>query len=112
MDILISNEILLLIEDKMGKYKFPLNECTSLEKDLGMTGDDAVEFIMEFSEKFNIDISEFKIGEYFEPEGDAILPAILGLLTGKRSQKQKELTIGDLQKAVNAHKLDNMVIGK
>lgn len=93
-----------LIEDRMGKYKFPLNKEVSLEKDLGMSGDDAVEFILEYSKYFKVDISEFVIGKYFEPEGDGILSSL------RKVQKTKELTIGHLEKGALMGKLNEEII--
>ena len=106
----IFEKIKLLVIDKMGKYRRPLIRDTTLEKDLGMSGDDAVEFILEFSEKFNVDVSRFEIKKYFFPEGDSVLPAIIGFLTGRKSQKQKELKLADLEKAVIAGRLDEEII--
>lgn len=103
-------KIILLVEEKMGKYQMPLVRETALEKDLGMSGDDAVEFLLDFSKEFNVNMSSFDIRKYFLPEGDSILPAIVRLLTGKRQKKKKELRLGDLEKAVIAARLDEEVI--
>jgi len=81
-----------------------------IENDLGLHGDDAVEFIVAFSKEFNIDVSQFMAAEYFSPEGDVILPAIIRLFTGKKKTKQKDLTIKHLEKAVIAGRLDEDVI--
>lgn len=99
-------KIVNLIEEKMGKYRNPLIRETTLERDLGMTGDDAIEFILEFSQRFNVDISQFNIRLYFEPEGDSILPNVFRSITGKKKSKQKELTIGDLEHSVMKGKLE------
>jgi hypothetical protein len=104
------NEIRILIEKKMGKYKRELNADTKLEYDLGITGDDAVEFLIEYSNKFNVDVSDFNIAMYFMPEGDTVLPAIIRFFTRKKALKQKELTIGDLEKGIVAGNLNEEVI--
>ena len=106
----IFNRIKLLVEGKMGKYRKPLLRDTTLEKDLGMSGDDAVEFILEFSKRFRVDISKFEIKKYFYAEGDSVLPAIIRVFTGKKNPKQKELTIGHLEKSIIAGRLDEEVI--
>lgn len=95
----IFERIVLLVEKKMGKYHHPKERTTCLEKDLGMSGDDAYEFLVEFGKTFDVDISTFEMGKYFYPEGDAILPGIIRAFTGKDNPKQKELTLGDLEKA-------------
>jgi len=87
-----------------------VTEDASLENDLGVHGDDAVEFIVAFGKEFNVDVSEFMAADYFSPEGDTILPAILRLFTGEKKRKQKNLTIGHLMKAAMAGHLNEEVI--
>jgi acyl carrier protein len=83
---------------------------SALENDLGISGDDAYDFIIAFGKEFDVDISKFKGADYFSPEGDSILPAIIRMFTGKKHPKQKELTIKHLEKAVIAGRLDEEVI--
>ena len=45
----ILKQVIDLIEKKMGRYKKPITRETCLEKDLGMTGDGAVEFLLDYS---------------------------------------------------------------
>jgi len=106
----VFEKIRLMVIDKMGKYRKPLVRDTTLEKDLGVSGDDAVEFLLDFGKEFNVDMSNFDIKKYFFPDGDSILPAIVRLFTGKRQRKEKELRLGDLEKAVIAGRLDEEVI--
>lgn len=81
-----------------------------MESDLGISGDDAVEFIVAFGKEFNVDISRFRAADYFSPEGDVILPAIIRAFTGKKKAKQKELTVHHLEKAITSGCLDEEVI--
>jgi len=106
------SEIVSLIEGKMGRYeRKKLLRETCLEADLGMTGDDAFEFLEDFSKKFNVDLSDFKIQEYFAPERDGLLLGLMSFFIGKRNlPPKKELTIGDLERAVSAGKLDDVII--
>ena len=104
------NNITQLVEKYMGKYKFELNRNTSLEKDIGLTGDDAVEFMLEYSKNFKVDLSLFEISKYFYPEGDAFLSDLVNSITKKKGKKQGELTLGDLEKGVIAGRLDENVI--
>ena len=83
---------------------------TAIEKDPGITGDDSDEFLIAFGKEFNVDVSQFPIGNYFDDEGDPILPAIIRFLTNKKKRKTKELTIGHLEKAIIAGRLDEEVI--
>ena len=101
----IFDELVVLITNKMGRYRFPLTRDTALERDLGITGDDAAELLMKFHETFKVDFTNFNINQYFYPEGDAMLPGLIRSIIRKPNPKQKELTIGDLEKAVRAGKL-------
>lgn len=83
---------------------------TRLQDDLGIYGDDAVEFIIAFAKEFNVDVSHFMAAEYFSPEGDIILPAIIRALTGRKKTKQNELTVGHLEKGILAGRLDEEII--
>lgn len=87
-----------------------ITENASIEDDLGVYGDDAIEFIIAFGKEFNVDVSKFMAADYFSPEGDVILPAIIRFFTGKKKRKQKDLKIMHLEKAVIAGKLDEEVI--
>lgn len=82
---------------------------TSLEEDLGIYGDDAIEFICAFSKRFNVDFSRFMAADYFGPEGDVILPSIIRAFTGKKKQKLKELKLKHLEAAIAASKLDETI---
>lgn len=83
---------------------------TRIEEDLGIYGDEAMEFITAFSKEFNVDISQFMAAEYFSPEGDFILPAILRMFKGSKKKKQKTLKIIHLEMAIKAGRLDEEVI--
>lgn len=75
-------------------YDFPLTRTTELYKDLLIYGDDAEEFLQAFSKEFNVDISNFNIGEYFLNEGVHFF-----------GKKKKVLTLADLEKAIETGKL-------
>lgn len=103
-------DIIALIEAKMGKYKIAIVRETCLEKDLGITGDDAAEFLLEYSQKFGVDVSNLNLRKYFTAEGDTILPAIIRFFTRTKDPKESELTIGDLEKGILLKRLDEEVI--
>lgn len=44
---------------------------TRVGEDLGIVGDDAEELLTEFSEKFNVDLTNFRFQDYFPDEGTA-----------------------------------------
>jgi hypothetical protein len=81
-----------------------------IENDLGVTGDDALDLLLAYSKAFNVDVTRFMAADYFDGEGDPILPAIIRMLTGKRKVKNKVLTVADLGKGILAGKLDEIVI--
>lgn len=68
-----------------------LDRDTSIEEDLGVTGIDADKFILEFSRKFNVDLSGFNIDNYFEPEFSFLL---------FEKKKKKRFTIKELENAI------------
>lgn len=80
-----------------------ISEETEIENDLGITGDDAVEFLEEFSQKFKVDTSGFDFESYFMTEG-INLSSIFKLFSSKK-KKRKRLTLKDLQQAVERGKL-------
>jgi acyl carrier protein len=81
-----------------------LNGDTRLQSDLGIYGEDAIEFIERFSEKFNIDISGFNVDKYFRREGFDPFYTIKRML--RIESNANELTISDLEKAINNKKLE------
>jgi hypothetical protein len=103
-------EIIDLIESKMGKYKVPITKTTCLEKDLGISGDDAAELLLEYGQKFNVDLTGLKLAKYFNPECDSILPEIIRFFTNKNEDKEKEMRVGDLEKGIVAGRLDETII--
>ena len=81
-----------------------------LEDDLGVTGDDAVDLLLAYSKTFNVDVTKFMAADYFDAEGDPILPAILKMFIGKKKRKNKVLTVAHLEKGIMSGKLDEHVI--
>jgi hypothetical protein len=102
--------IRLLLESRMGAITSELTAETALERDLGITGDNALEFMLEFSELYHVNLDRFDFKAYFEPEEDRVLLDMLRALFGRKHPKQKELTIGHLLAAIEAGRLDDEVI--
>ncbi|MBN9284147.1 MULTISPECIES: DUF1493 family protein [Flavobacterium] len=94
------------------EYDFPLTRDTSIQEDLLIYGDDAVEFIVKFGKEFSVNVSNFMAADYFRAEGGINLPPVIAQLFPKKNKGYKELTIGDLEKAVIAGKLDEEVLNK
>ena len=83
---------------------------SAIEEGLGIYGDDAVDFLELYAVTFNLDISKFKASEYFEPEGDTILPSIIRFFTNRKKQVRKILNVKHLERAIVAGNLDEEVI--
>ena len=81
---------------------------TRLAEDLGVYGDDAVDFIIAYSKAFNVDVTKFMAADYFRAEGGIRLP--LFLTTIFNFDEKKVLTIGHLEKGILAGRLDEDVI--
>lgn len=93
-------------------YDEEITPATRIEDDLGVSGADAVEFIVAYGKTFNVDVSKFMAADYFEPEGDTILPALIRMLTGKPKTKKKRLTVEHLERGIIAGRLDEDVINQ
>lgn len=104
-----------MVESGWGITLLPFKEMeigvnTRIKEDLKINGDDADEFLIAFGNEFKVDVSKFKIDEYFDDEGEPILPAIIRMITGKQKRQTKELTMTHLEKAVLAGRLDEEAI--
>jgi hypothetical protein len=76
-----------------------INVNTRIWRDLGVDGNDAVELLYAFSQKFNVNIDQFPFGDYFGPEaGFNPIASLWHAFFGKKF-KFKELTVSDLVKA-------------
>ena len=99
MDNSIFQDLILFIQDVRWEYQLELHPNISLERDLKITGDDAVEFIIAFGRRFNVDVSNFKADDYFESEGIS-LSSIVDVFRKSKKEIKKELSLGDLEKAI------------
>ena len=61
-------DLISFIREEIGEYNMGINRETLIEDDLGVTGDEAIELIQNFSKKFNLDIKDFVYSKYFYPE--------------------------------------------
>lgn len=68
---------------------------TRLEEDLGMTGDDAWEFMQGFSERFHVDMGAFVFQDYFGQEGCNPL-LLFGMLLGFHAKPRQAITVSHL----------------
>ena len=74
---------------------------TQIEDELGVTGDDAVEFMIAYGKTFNVDVTKFMAADYFRGEGWNLFPS---------KKSGKILTVGHLEKGILAGRLDEEII--
>lgn len=93
-------ELVSFIRDKSGEHNMPITRQTLIEEDLGVTGEDAYELIVELSKKYQIDVTGFHFTKYFNDEPLIFLS----------DRKVASFTVGYLEKAIIAGRLDEEVI--
>lgn len=77
-----------------------INYNSLIEDDLGITGDDAEELIIEFSKRFKVNINDFKFSDYFNSEPSIFIA----------SKNIKLLTVKNLAEAITYRRLDEDII--
>ncbi len=85
---------------------------TKLYDDLGIYGDDAVDFLVAYGKTFNVDVSKFMAADYFKGEGIEIIGPIIKRIIGQKKTEpvKKTLTVAHLEKGIIAGRLDEEVI--
>ncbi len=106
----ISEELTKFMSDLMGLYEKDITPNARLQEDLSIYGDDAVEFIIAYGKKFNVNVSNFMLADYFDGEGSNIMSFIDKLVTGKLKERNKTLRVINLQKGIELGKLDEETI--
>ena len=79
---------------------------TSVQKDIGVNGDDAEELMERFSKTFQVDMKEFQIDRYFYPEHYCTFSPlkVVQWLVGDRPYLTDTIRIADLVKAAEHHR--------
>lgn len=84
-----------------------LHGATTIEDDLGITGDDAAEFMEKFFDVFGVDASGFDFGRYFHDEGfNPFLVLLMPFRRYRDRQKKIPITLAMLAKAVECRRWD------
>ncbi|MBN3805622.1 DUF1493 family protein [Paraburkholderia sp. Ac-20336] len=103
----VSAELEAFIRKEIGlSPKKQLNPSDTLEHDLGVTGDDADDFMDAFSKHFNVKPGDFEFLRYFEMEGFSVWP--FSIFTNwlhrrwgiKKYDQTEPLTVAMLQQAI------------
>jgi hypothetical protein len=97
------SNLYLFLKEETGYEINDTSPNLRIEKDLGIYGDEAEDFIIKFSKEFNIDISNFAFNNYFNLETDKISLFIFNFF---KKTVRKDLTISDLKKAIEIGKLE------
>jgi hypothetical protein len=113
------NQLRDFTRDEIGRPRFgkepELTPSTRVNYDLGIDGDDAIEFIEKLFARFNVaNLENFPLNRYFSGEGmnglalfDAI-PAFFHLIrTGRRLETKHSLSLGMLLDAIRAGRCDS-----
>ena len=104
----VSAELEAFIRKEIGlSPKKRLNPSDTLEDDLGVTGDDADDFMGAFSKRFNVEPGDFDFHRYFETEGFSVWP--FSIFTNwlhrrwgvKKYDRREPLTLAMLQRAID-----------
>lgn len=106
----ILDDLFLFVKQESFVDDEPLTLNTGLEEDLGLYGDDAIEFMLKYSDRYNVDIKRFMAADYFSSESRSTLSTILSSFFSKRSSSKKSLTIRHLYEGIKSGKLDEDVI--
>jgi hypothetical protein len=93
-------QIVSFIKEQTRAYNSIITRETLIEDDLGVTGEEASDLIQNFAKKYKIDITEFNFEKYFNDE-----PSVFTV-----GKKISPFTVGYLEKAVIAGRLDEEVI--
>jgi acyl carrier protein len=89
--------------ERRGVSREQVTADTSLLWDLGLDGDEAIEFLEEYSERFKVDVSHFEFAKFFDSEGEGcnpfLLPYGIYLWLTRRKQREKSLKVRHLIEA-------------
>jgi len=99
-----NKNLIAFISKRSGVNENEINYNSLIEDDLGVSGEDAEELIIEFSKHFKVNIDEFKFNKYFDPE-----PSAFDFLN-HNNRKKEPLTVEHLAKGIARGKLDDDII--
>ncbi len=86
-------EVKAFVREFWYEPKRGLSAETSLNDDLGMDGDDAIEFMQAFSQRFKVDLTDFPYSKHFGPEAPATpLSVIESFVRRVRTGRWTDLT--------------------
>ena len=69
MNTELLNDLIQFTIDISGDESDHYDLNTDIEKHIGITGDDAADYMLAFSKSYNVDMSGFDFDQHFDPEG-------------------------------------------
>jgi hypothetical protein len=109
-DIFIKLKDFVIRQAGIGEDEELITRDTQIEDDLGVTGGDAVDFMLAYGNTFKVDLTKFMAADYFGAERNVILSELLRWFTRNRKRERKVLTVGHLEKGILKGYLDEEVI--
>ena len=101
----VSEDLKRFIINQRWEYPFELNRTSRLYEDLGIYGDDAVDFFIAFQKEFSVDLTEFHLDRFFKDDGISLL-----FWKRKKVDTRKSITLEALEKAIEKGYLrDDMI---
>ena len=97
-------EVVMFLSDHLSIAPDKLTRSTRLFHDLGIDGDDAVELIESFSDRFSVDIADFEFSRYFGEEA-AVTPLSIFRIFFHGTKDIRPLSVESLILAVQKNKL-------
>lgn len=102
-------ELFQFVKDQSAVSDIDIDMDTDLQDDLGIRGDDSVDFLIAYGKRFEVDISNFMAADYFNGEGLGLLSYIGAKLFGSKEER-KPFTVNYLYKGIIAGRLDDEII--
>ena len=94
-EVELYSRIVAFVSKTTGIRAERIHATTRLQRDCGVTGDDAVELMLKFSERFSVHLAEFEFDRHFGPESSGNLFAMIGNILSDEP-KFDEIRIEDL----------------
>lgn len=119
--LIIPSKLRIFLNRQIGRswwLKDDISSKTRLYEDLKIDGDDAVDFFIAFEKEFNVDISNFNLGKYFNGEGfDPVgITKLFKLITGRKETpavgKKTSINLGHLIKSIETGRLDEEILNE
>ena len=97
----LESKVIAFVTRELGVSEGRVRLSTRIGRDLGVDGDDGLEFIVRFGEMFSVNLAAFKPPDYFGPEGFSPL-RLLSPRWWRERGKHKDITVQDLLDAARA----------